>query len=248
MRHSRPKDTRRCVVILTLAAVARLPTGSAGADPRDSLDMVCDIFATRVPVPVERLDPYVPDEGYAMQPPGPVAVVQAVAGHCSFPAEKRSGMDYSLMMSPLDEPAGGAYDFWEFSDSSLWHEINASFGKYHDLVPGITFEREMIGGQTVAAHQAVPWPHSPYRMDAVVTPGAPVPRDLRSPSDHWFRGSRGDAHRHDDNFGFEAYGAVVTIETAPGSELAILLGADRLTSPGAFLHFEARCTWRITSL
>ena len=238
------------LVVALLVTIPATQAQTSTPETRATLSGSCIDLVARVEVPAERIEHRLP-EGFTLLEVAGATTVQLVAAHCTvymggeFGGES-TDMDYAALIVDLETPSG-SYDLWELTNNWPWHSVSTEAGKFSPMVRGLTFDisTDPLTGEPTSVHQDVPWIQSPYTMEGLVVPrSAGPPPDLHFATDHWWGGPRGATHRNDDNSAFSAYSALATIDPAPGSELAMILGSDEpLAVPGLLLPFRAVWTW-----
>lgn len=156
-------------------------------------------------------------------------------------------LNYSLVSIALDAPhSGESYDIWQFMDLKEWHHRIEAFGGWTRLRNDISVDVSRVGGADgapVSGHADVPWPQSPYTIDAVMPGTVPVPQ-IPFPSDHWFYGPHGSVHAQHENLGLSVVEALISVDTTPGTPLARVLGGDVTSFPGLYLQFSGCAVYR----
>lgn len=154
---------------------------------------------------------------------------------------------YSLAtvdLDPFDGAPGpprhpGSYDFLKFTDSPRVHSRFSLLGVsiHHLQHMSVQISERAEGSVRRSGQIEVPWTQSPFTLSAEGVPGVPVPDNLAS--DHWSNGEHGVVYGADNNCEGRADPAMVTLETAPGTVMARILGENTATAPGVFLHLSA---------
>lgn len=253
------RTTRSIVVFAVGMTVALVVSSGALAHPDGTHDnktfeitFTCEGFGAFVPVDAEtaRAEGDVPanfrfqerTEGTAE------ALVGGFdCGESTADGKVTGPYDYSLVSITLDPPHGGGYDIWQFMDFEEQHNGINALGGWSRLLDDISVDVTRIGGTPVSGHADVPWPQSPYTIDAVMPGTAPLP-PIESPSNHWFSGPHGDVHASHDSIAHSVVGALISVDTTPGTPLARVLGGDVTDVPGIYLEFSGQAIFQAEQL
>lgn len=160
---------------------------------------------------------------------------------------------YSNVTVGLEKHPGG-YDIWQFTDLPEFQSRLRAIGIFAPLLKNMSVEIETAAGAPASGSADIPWPGSPYTINAAIGPlSAPLLVETGCeeqqdgggcfPSDHWFKGPQGTVYAAHSNCEFELSPALVTIRTATGSPLSQMLGAEALILPGFRGRAEATALW-----
>lgn len=256
-RRDRPavgKRRRRAIPLVAVAAL--LAGGGLPAAGQEGLrrsfisEGDCDQIAGFVTVPISRVRSIVP-EGFAIvgEDAG-TAFILVSGGRCEpwsidgRPTDPFTFGLVSVLAHPRGEaPSAAGYDLWWLVDEPLSGRSLRRAGFFARQVP-VTYESTRTPlGTAIDATVTVPWPESPFSIEAVIAEG-PLP-GVDFPSQHWHESVRGRSRSDHVNTGGQLQPAILTITAATGSPLAELLGAEVTRIPGGYLEFHHEAVWGI---
>jgi hypothetical protein len=239
---------RRGSALALLAIALATPAPATGDEsPGDKSPLAsegnCTEVALSVRVPASRVHGFVPSRFKVSEDAAGTAGIGIFAERCRLAAGGDAPSEDSYLFgtfTSVRDSAGagdGEFDFsWTTTDRA-YHGRLRTLG-FGELVPRATFElSEVVGGLGFRAR--VPGGAMPFSFEGRSGPAPTLPPIEDFPSRHWSAGSGQRFVRCDYLHDFtRETGAVGTVQAAPGSPLAEMIGDEPVQAAGLLLEFD----------
>lgn len=235
------------VLALALVLAAGLPAASEPAGFSSS-GGPCFQGALALAVPTRNLRPFVPSDFPLIGGGGRASIFVYTVSCRSVSIDGGAPRDLTFtgvaafVRPPDGSPGVQAYDILMTVDDEDYYDEVTALGLQQGLVD-VGFETTKAAGPIVRVSANTPWEYSPYRWTLLAV--KPPAYGLPLPTVHWQDGALGRVRTDDAHTNLILAPGIAKISAAPGSPLALIMGAESATGFGAILRFSYTQTLKL---